>query len=431
MCDSFVALGNSTESGSVLLAKSADTEVNEAEQVVRYPRRHYAEGALARITHRTIPQAPVTHQVILGRSFWAWGSELGCNEHGVAVGNEAAFSNQPAEGDGTCCLDLCRLSVERGATALEAVQAVGKVVEAFGQGGNCQMMGNFHFDTGLLIGDRQEAYVVNCAGRHWAARKVDDVMAISNRYQITDDWDLSSLKADNGSKPNFRARFADETREAEVAALKRECRALELLQARKGMLTVMDFADILRDVGDDPESYNIPDDELPERICMHAGPFEARFWHATGAMITDSSDEGVCVWMTATSATDLSVFKPLFFDAEMPDTGALPRGTFTEGSLWWKHERLHRRAVADYHAVKPDIRGAFDALEQDFFAEAPGMKAATSSAKSEFVRDCWRRAEEATDRLITGLERRNYFVENAAYRDMWDRFNREGNFQLA
>ena len=82
MCDSFVALGNSTESGSVLLAKSADTEVNEAEQVVRYPRRHYGDGALARITHRTIPQAPLTHQVILGRSFWAWGAELACNEHG-------------------------------------------------------------------------------------------------------------------------------------------------------------------------------------------------------------------------------------------------------------------------------------------------------------------------------------------------------------
>ncbi len=431
MCDSFVALGNSTQSGSVLLAKSADTEVNEAEQVVRYPRRHYAEGALARITHRTIPQVPVTHQVILGRSFWAWGSELGCNELGVSVGNEAAFSNQPSEADGACCLDLCRLSVERGGTALEAVKAVGAVVEAFGQGGNCQMMGNYPFDTGLLIGDRHEAYVVNCAGRHWAARKVDDVMAISNRYQITDDWGHSSLQAENGAKPNFREQFADEVREAEVAALARECRALELLQSSKGSITVKDMADILRDVGEDSESYNIPDDELPDRICMHAGPFEARFWHATGAMITDSSEEGVCVWMTATSATDLSVFKPLFFEADMPDTGPLPRGTFSEGPLWWKHERLHRRAVADYHALKPAIRATFDELEQEFFAEAPGMKKAEPKVQSEFVRDCWRRSEEATDRWIADLERRNYFVEHAAYREMWDRFNLEGNFSLA
>ena len=45
MCDSFVALGNSTKSGSVLLAKSADTEVNEAEHVVRYPARECRDGA--------------------------------------------------------------------------------------------------------------------------------------------------------------------------------------------------------------------------------------------------------------------------------------------------------------------------------------------------------------------------------------------------
>ena len=431
MCDSFTALGNSTESGSVLLAKSADTEVNEAEQVVRYPRRQYGEGALARTTHRTIPQAPRTHQVILGRSFWAWGAELACNEHGVAVGNEAAFSNQKHDGDGTCCLDLCRLGVERGATALEAVEAVGEVVSAFGQGGNCQMMGNFPFDTGLLIGDRHEAYVVNCAGRHWAARRVEDVMAISNRYQITDDWDLSSLSTGTGAKPNFREMFADEAREDEVAAFKRECRAQELLEARKGSITVQDMADILRDVGEDPDGYNIPDDELPSRICMHAAPFEARFWHATGAMITDSSDEGVIVWMTGTSATDLSVFKPLFFDADMPDTGPLPRGTYTEGSLWWKHEHLHRRAVADYHALKPGIRADFDELEREFFAEAPALKTADSRTKSEFVHECWRRAEEVTDRWIADLERRNYFVEHDAYRDMWERFNREGNFALA
>ena len=293
------------------------------------------------------------------------------------------------------------------------------------------MMGNFPFDTGLLIGDRHEAYVVNCAGRNWAARRVEDVMAISNRYQITDDWDLSSLSSGNGTKPNFREMFADETREDEVAAFKRECRAQELLEARKGSITVQDMADILRDVGEDPDGYNIPDDELPSRICMHAAPFEARFWHATGAMITDSSDEGVIVWMTGTSATDLSVFKPLFFDADMPDTGPLPRGTYTEGSLWWKHERLHRRAVADYHALKPGIRADFDELEREFFAEAPALKTADSRTKSEFVRECWRRAEEVTDRWIADLERRNYFVEHDAYREMWERFNREGNFALA
>jgi dipeptidase len=45
MCDTFVALSDSTANGSVLLAKSADTEVNEAQHFLRLPARDYPEGA--------------------------------------------------------------------------------------------------------------------------------------------------------------------------------------------------------------------------------------------------------------------------------------------------------------------------------------------------------------------------------------------------
>ena len=50
--------------------------------------------------------------------------------------------------------------------------------------------------------------------------------------------------------------------------------------------------------------------------------------------------------------------------------------------------------------------------------------------KSELVEECWRRAEEVTERWIERLEKRNYFVQQDAYRAMWDRFNREGSFPL-
>ena len=429
MCDSFVALANSTADGSVLLAKSADTEVNEAEHVVRFPRRQYRDGALVRITHLNIPQATQTHEIILGKSFWSWGGEIGCNEHGVAVGNEAAFSNQKEGKDGVCVLDLLRLVLERSRSAREGVDVVAQHVETFGDGGNCQMMGNFWFDSGLLVADKNEAYVINAAGRHWAARRVADVMAISNRYQITDDWDLSSLKPGNGGKPNFRAMFADEKREAEVAAVERETMALSMLKARRGRITVRDMADILRCVGDE-DSYEVAADDRPTRVCMHAGPYESRFWHATGAMISDASERGVVVWMTGTSATDLSCFKPLFFEAEMPDLGPAPQGTYTEGSLWWKHEHLHRRAMAAYREVKPQIRADFDQLEGEFFSEAPRIMSVPAKVKTGFVLDCWKRAEKVTDSWIEKLAKRNYFIDHGAYRAMWDRFNREGSFPI-
>ncbi len=190
------------------------------------------------------------------------------------------------------------------------------------------------------------------------------------------------------------------------------------------------MANILRDVGDEAD-YDITDSgERSTRVCMHAGPQESRWGQATGAMIADTSADGVIVWMTGTSATDLSVFKPLFFGVPMPDVGPPPEGTYTDGALWWTHERLHRRAVADYKALKPEIRASFDALENDFFSEGPAIKMATPAVKTEFLEDCWRRAGSATEAWIERLERQSYFVADTAYARMWDKFNREGGFPM-
>jgi dipeptidase len=206
-----------------------------------------------------------------------------------------------------------------------------------------------------------------------------------------------------------------------------------MLEARKGTITVADMARILRHVGDEASyevCYEVCYEGVPDKICMHAAPEGERWWQATGAMITEASEDGIIAWMTGTSATDLSIFKPLLFGAEIPDLGPAPLGTYTEGALWWRHEHLHRRAMADYAALKPEIRADFDALEEEFFAEAPPLKKATASQKSAFMAACWRRAEEMTEAWIKKLEQRNYFIQNERYREMWDRFNREAAFPI-
>ena len=80
MCDSFVALPTATTTGTTLAAKNADCEINEAQAVLHLPRRRYPEGASVRATHIVIPQARETHEVILDKSFWTWGGEIGLNE---------------------------------------------------------------------------------------------------------------------------------------------------------------------------------------------------------------------------------------------------------------------------------------------------------------------------------------------------------------
>ena len=43
-------------------------------------------------TYISIPQVPLTHAVVLSKPAWMWGAEMGANEHGVTIGNEAVWS---------------------------------------------------------------------------------------------------------------------------------------------------------------------------------------------------------------------------------------------------------------------------------------------------------------------------------------------------
>ena len=427
MCDTFVALKEATANGSVLLAKSADTEVNEAQHLLKLPRREYSDGALVRVTHLVIPQPRVTYEAVIDKSFWLYGGEIGVNEHGVAVGNEAVFSKLGSDKDGVVLIDLLRLILERCSNRHEAVDLVAHLLSTYGQGGNCELRGNSHFDGSFIVSDQDGAVIIETAGKEWATREIKGFGSISNDYTIGSDWDRSSLKI-NGSKPHFGEMVGDAEKARCVGAVERRKMSYDYLGARKGKITVRTMADLLRFTG---EGDYVPYvDEYPIRVCMHAAPFDNRFWQATGALIADTRRDDIMAWVTATSGTDVSIFKPVFFGIDLPDLGPMPGESYSRDAYWWRHELLHRRAMSDHKALMPQIRAEFEALEDGFFQESESIRQGTQSEKKEFVRECWRRADEARDRWISKLEKRNYFIEHPAYREMWDRFNRAASMPL-
>jgi secernin len=422
MCDSFVALPPATLNGSVILAKSADCQINEAHALLHIPGKKHIPGEAIRATHLVIPQAPETYEMFIGKSFWTYGAEIGFNEHGVAIGNEAVFTSLQKEekAEGLMVIDMLRIGLERGKTALGAVEAMTAVLEQFGQGGNCELAGNSHFDGSYLIADKTEAWVLETAGRQWVARKLSDsIGSISNVLGIHSDYDLSSLK----QRVDWAATYGEMEIVPKIGSVERQCASLLGLETRRGKVTVQTAFDILRQHGKDYDPATAP---AHTDICVHAGPGDYRLWQATGAMVAENGPEGVMGWFTGTSGNCVSIFKPVFPGVALPDLGPYPNEQYNPQSLWWQHELLHRRAMADFHNLVPEIRVDFDAVEAGFLAEAPAVLKGSLKEKQEFVEHCFCTAAEAMQAWTNKLAmRKDLAYADPAYRQMWQRFNAE------
>ncbi len=125
MCDTVIAMGSATARGGVLFAKNSDRERNEAQALETCPARPAEAGRRRRLTYIEIDDEAATHACLISRPFWMWGAEMGANEHGVTIGNEAMHALIPAQRRRALTgMDLVRLGLERAASAAEAVEVI-------------------------------------------------------------------------------------------------------------------------------------------------------------------------------------------------------------------------------------------------------------------------------------------------------------------
>jgi dipeptidase len=395
MCDTFVALAEATATGGVVLAKNSDREPNEAHEVVHVPARDHAPGDLVRCTYRSIPQASRTHAVLLGKPYWIWGAEMGANEHGVVIGNEAVFTRVPHEAEpGLIGMDLLRLGLERATTATGAVDVITGLLEQYGQAGDCGHEHPMRYHNGFLVADPREAWVLETAGREWVARRVDGAASISNAITTGAEFDRASAGlvphavaegwADGPDGFDVGAVYSDRLFTRFSEARVRQCRTSDALAAGSGRMDVARAWTTLTDHGaraDDHPRWSPRDHALGgllgQTVCAHAGFGPVRVSQTTGSWVSDlgapGGDRPNTHWVSPTSAPCLSVRMPLWFDAlgtvGVPDTGATPRRTYTLGSLWWDHEDLHRTVLRDYPRLRgllteelAELQGRIDAL---------------------------------------------------------------------
>ncbi|MDD3919790.1 MAG: hypothetical protein PHO41_01240, partial [Eubacteriales bacterium] len=168
-----------------LFAKNSDRSPNEPQVIEYHPACAHTEKELA-ATYIKIEQVKNTHAMILSRPAWMWGAEMGVNDCGVCIGNEAVFTKGGYAKFGLTGMDLLRLGLERGDSALSAVLVIIEQLERYGQGGNCGYDHKFYYDNSFLVMDRSELYVLETCGKKWVYKKTE-AANISNRLGIEKD----------------------------------------------------------------------------------------------------------------------------------------------------------------------------------------------------------------------------------------------------
>jgi secernin len=272
MCDTFIALPDATPDGSVIFGKNSDRPEGEIQDVVTFPAQTYFPGQNVQCTYVQIPQVERTYAVVLSKPRWMWGAEMGANECGVAIGNEAVWTTQPYQSTGLLGMDLVRLGLERGGTAFAALQVIVDLLEQYGQGGNCVEHLSFAYHNSFLIADHKEAWVLETAGKYWVAEPViQGTRSISNTLSIRSAGDLrhpdvvrdavAQGRCKGESEFDFAKCFSDGGVEDSLSPHSREGRVRSLCQMHQGKFTIETAKSILRD--------------HQAGICMH-GQFETR-----------------------------------------------------------------------------------------------------------------------------------------------------------
>lgn len=433
MCDTMVAVGSATADGVTLFAKNSDRDPREAHELVRIPAARHAPGSMVKCTYIEIPQVAQTCEAFLARPFWIWGAEMGANEHGVAIGNEAVFTKIPYDTrPGLIGMDFLRLALERSATARAAVGVITALLATYGQGGNCGYGGKLFYHNSFLIADPYEAWVLETAGREWAAERVQDVRSISNRITIGSRWDLASEDLVRYAVDRRWCRGRDDfhfgrcysdliyTRFSDAAP--RQCRTTELLEAGKGRLTVESLMQILRDHGPHAGSGWTPAHGLTgATVCDHAGFGPIRISQTTGSMVSHLAAEAQTHFVTGTAAPCTALFKPVWLGAALPDTGPAPTGTYDEACLFWRHEALHWATLRNYPASLPLYQDERMTMERGFVQGALARRNQAPADRAEYAARCFAESDAAEAgwraRLAgAGLPDRRPFYHAAAWR---------------
>lgn len=363
MCDTLGRIGE----GKALFAKNSDRSPNEIQLLELHPRKENLSGKLS-CTYICVEQAPQTHAVLLSRPNWMWGAEMGVNEFGLCIGNEAVFTKGAYGKTGLTGMDMVRLALERCKNAEEALKLLIELLETYGQGGNCGFDHDFYYDNAFLLMDRAALYVLETAGKQWVYKRYD-AANISNRLSIGADGDGYS----GGKTLDFCKKFTEPVYTTFSGSAKR-------MQQVKSCLPKVDTVAGCMDAlcRHDRNVENPFMKGCVSSACMHYGGTVGD--HTTASMVVSLEADRTVVWSTGSSVPCVSLFKPWRFGAEPALPVMIPDDP-SGGQYWLEAEKFRRSLLgkkipAQYYEQR-------DAIQRKWIEQAAEVSNAEFTAFSQ------------------------------------------------
>lgn len=395
-CDTWVAVKGSTQSGFTILAKNSDRTLFDCQPLLFHPRQTWKKDAEINLGRINIPQVTETYATLGSSPYWCWGYEEGINEFGVAIGNEGIFTRVLADEiqahstgngpqSGPTGMDLLRLGLERGKTALEALKVITGLVEKYGQfGSGIPTMGvDGAYHNSFIIADPNESWILETAGTLWIAKKFSEgVTSISNTISIEDEWDLASdslithavdmgwWDQDDVDNFDFSEAYSDDAVQRRMQgrrALVRANRSCGLLEDNEGQIDTRWMMRIARDRSSTPSIDLDQTASSCVAILPHMEKSLPVFWWTPSV---PSSGCYVPFFVHGSQIPEV-VSRAGTAGRKIAPPSQVVQDEFADDSYWWLFRDLTDLVNEDWKRRNTIVRYEWDQLEKTFEAELP------------------------------------------------------------
>ena len=427
MCDTIVAVPGATKDGAMLFGKNSDRESDEVQNLVIFPRQTFEAKTTVECTHITIPQVSHTNRVLLSQPFWMFGAEMGSNEHGVVIGNEAIMTRVKPSKIGLTGMDLIRLALERCDSAKNALETIITLLETHGQGGQCGYRDNLYYMNSFIIADKKQAFVLETVEKNWAWKKITDVWSISNKISLEHDYDAASpglidyaIKkgwCTSEADFNFSKHYSDKIITWGAAGKAREQANRCHLAAKIGELTTTDFMQFLRFHSDNPKWK--PSNGLRLVVCAHAGNNLTKPSQSVQSLVASIRDDRALYYATGSSNPCMSPYFPIFAEnTELPEDYYPGKENFDPAAFWWKAEQFHRQVIFKYLATMEIIKPEIDAYEQEMI-----QKIEVGSVTQKMIDEHFQKVVNLIAKWSEKLPQIAETNESPFYKRFWKKYN--------